>query len=176
MDGRFYYLTALVLWTCLVGRIPRLLRGRRDPALISLCAVVLMGGLSFALSAPASVAVVNRLAGVPNIDLCLTRRETGIRDGLTRLGPRFDDRVRARAYDRAVSRGVSAPDAEAIGTAAMVAAARAGTPADPRPIGAYVPTALDGTLSDLVRVSRAVRTPVVADVLSDGRRQEKQRA
>ncbi|MCN9241558.1 hypothetical protein NGF19_12280 [Streptomyces sp. RY43-2] len=79
---------------------------------------------------------------------------------------------------------MSALEAEAIGAAAMVAAARAGTPPDPCSGGAYVPcsggvyapTALDGTLSGLVRVSRAVRTPVVADVLSVERRQEKQRA
>ncbi|MEU6097953.1 MAB_1171c family putative transporter [Streptomyces sp. NPDC047079] len=383
MDGRFYYLTALLLWSGLAIRIPRLLHSRRDPALVSLCAVVLAAGVSFTLSAPASVAAINELTGIPNlaaplvytvvtafsaaclvvivywrggeprhvrrvalgwlsayaavivalwvlfavgnapverrtdldtyyattpglaemitlylvahlvaafatttlcwrwsrkvtgwtrrglavlvpgwllngvfgvvklaavvgrwtgrhwdtlstdlapgvaavaaalvtvgyalplvgpriesvtayarlrplfrllvdpadrrywvplswrslgdIDLRLTQRETGIRDGINRLEPRFDDRVRERAYNRAISAGASAPEAEAIGAAAMVVAAtRAGTPEEPVP-GAYLPTTLDGNLGDLVRVSRAVHTPIVADTLRTAGRPE----
>ncbi|GAA3052525.1 MAB_1171c family putative transporter [Streptomyces glomeratus] len=386
MDGRFYYLTALLLWSGLAIRIPRLRHSRLDPALVSLCAVVLAAGISFTLSAPASVAAVNHLTGIPNlaaplvytvvtafsaaclvlivhwrggdpvhvrrvalawlsayaavivalwvlfamgdapverrtdldtyyattpglaemiilylvahlvaafttttlcwrwsrkvtgwsgrglaflvsgwllngvfgvvklaavvarwtgrhwdtlstdlapavaavaaalvtvgyalplvgpriesvtayarlrplfkllvdpadrrywvplswrslgdIDLRLTQRETGIRDGISRLGPRFDDRVRERAYNRAISCGASAPEAEAIGAAAMVVAAtRAGTPGEPVP-GTCVPTALDGNLRDLVRVSRAVHTPIVADTLRAGGRPESRR-
>ncbi|MET8952175.1 MAB_1171c family putative transporter [Streptomyces sp. NPDC004393] len=386
MDGRIYYLTALLLWSGLAIRIPRLLHSRRDPALVSLCAVVLSAGISFTLSAPASIAAVNHLTGVPNIaaplvytvvtafsaaclvvivywrggepehvrrvarrwltgyavvivalwvlfavgdapverrtdldtyyattpglaemitlyllahlvaafttttlcwrwsrkvtgwtrkgltvlvlgwllngvfgmvklaavagrwtgrhwdglstdlapgvaavaaalvtvgyalplvgpriesvaayarlrplfkllvdpadkrywvplswrslgdiDLRLTQRETGIRDGITRLEPRFDDRVRERAYHRAISSGASAPEAEAIGAAAMVVAAtRSCTPDDPSP-GAYGPTALDGTLGDLVRVSQAVHTLIVTDTLhADGRPESRQ--
>ncbi|MFI9645355.1 MAB_1171c family putative transporter [Streptomyces sp. NPDC052040] len=380
MDGRFYYLTALLLWSGLAIRIPRLLHSRRDPALVSLCAVVLAAGISFTLSAPASVAAVNRLTGVPNIaaplvytvvtafsaaclvvivywrggdpgqvrrvarrwmvayalvivalwalfaagdapverltdldtyyattpglaemitlylvahlvaafttttlcwrwarkvtgwtrrglvvlvlgwllngvfgvvklaavagrwtgrhwdplstdvapgvaavaaalvtigyalplvgpraesiaayarlrplfrllvdpadtrywvplswwslgdiDLRLTQRETGIRDSITRLEPRFDERIREQAYHRAISAGASAPEAEAIGAAAMVAAAtRPGAP-DGLPPGGHGCTALDGSLSDLVRVSRAVHTPIVTEALrTDG--------
>ncbi|MEU8588717.1 MAB_1171c family putative transporter [Streptomyces sp. NPDC048664] len=386
MNGWYYYLTALVLWGGVALRVPRLLHPRRDPALVSLCAVVLSAGVSFTLSAPDSVAAVNRLAGVPNlaaplvytvvtvasaaclvvivywrggdpdhvrrvvhgwltayalvivtlwllfalghapverrtdldtyyartpfiremialylvahlgatfttatlcrrwsrqvtgwthrglvvlawgwlvnslfsvvkmaavagrltghdwdvlstdlapgaasvgavlvtvgytlpllgpridslvlyarlgplfrllvgpadrqyrvaltwrskadIDLRLTQRETGIRDGITRLGPRLDDRVRARAHDRALSTGASTPEAEAIGAAAMVViAARAGTPATAAPRDHAV-TVLDGNLSDLVRVSRAVNTSVVADLLRADRKPETQR-
>lgn len=385
MDGWFYYLTALILWSGVAMRIPRLLHHRRDPALISLCAVVLVAGVSFILSAPASVAAVNRLTSVPNlaaplvytvvtafsaaclvvivywrggdpehirrvvrgwliayaavivmlwvlfalgsapverrtdldtyyagtpfigemialylvahlvaafttttlcwrwsrkvtgwthrglvvlvwgwllngifgvvkmaavvgrwtghhrdalstdlapvaaavaaalvtvgyalpllgpridslityarlgplfkllvdpadrrywvplswrskadIDLRLTQRETGIRDGITRLGPRLDDRVRAQARDRAISDGVSTPEAEAIGAAAMVViAAQTGTPKaviSPE----QVLTALDGNLSDLVRVSRAVHTSIVTDAVRADRRPENQ--
>ncbi|MGW2935633.1 MAB_1171c family putative transporter [Streptomyces sp. NPDC001156] len=385
MDGWFYYLTALILWSGMAIRIPRLLHRRRDPALVSLCAVVLVAGISFTLSAPASVAAVNRLTGIPNvaaplvytvvtafsaaclvvivywrggdpghvrrvvrswliayaavivtlwvlfalgdapverrtdldtyyagtpfigemialylvahlvaaftattlcwrwsrkvagwthkglvvlvwgwllngifgavkmaavmgrwtghhwdalstdlapgaaavaaalvtvgyalpligprldtlvtyarlgplfkllvdpadrrywvplswrskadIDLRLTQRETGIRDGITRLGPRLDDRVRAQARDRAISDGASTPEAEAIGAAAMVViAARAGRPRTVAPRDQIL-TALDGNLSDLVRVSRAVHTSIVADVVRADRRPENQ--
>ncbi|MFJ5533526.1 MAB_1171c family putative transporter [Streptomyces sp. NPDC093261] len=403
MDGRIYYLTALLLWSGLAIRIPRLLQSRRDPALVSLCAVVLAAGVSFTLSAPASVAAVNHLTGIPNIaaplvytvvtafsaaclvvivhwrggepghvrrvarrwmtayalvivalwvlfavgnapverrtdldtyyattpglaemitlylvahliaafttttlcwrwsrkvtgwtrwglsvlvlgwllngafgvvklaavagrwtgrhwdslstdlapgvaavaaalvtvgyalplvapriesvtayarlrplfellvdpadkrywvplswrslgdiDLRLTQRETGIRDGITRLEPRFDTRVRERAYRRAISAGASAPEAEAIAAAAMVvAASQPGTPDDPPPgghvptaldgtpddpsPGGYVPTALDGTLGDLVRVSQAVHTLIATDTPRDGGRPESRR-
>ncbi|MGW1256679.1 MAB_1171c family putative transporter [Streptomyces sp. NPDC002513] len=386
MDGRIYYLTALLLWSGLAIRIPRLLHSRRDPALVSLCAVVLAAGVSFTLSAPASVAAVNHATGIPNIaaplvytvltafsaaclvvivywrggepeyvrrvarrwltgyaaaivalwvlfavgdapverrtdldtyyattpglaemitlyllahliaafatttlcwrwsrkvtgwtrrglsvlvlgwllngvfgvvklaavagrwtgrhwdslstdlapwvaavaavlvtvgyalpligprvesvtayarlrplftllvdpadkrywvplswrslgdiDLRLTQRETGIRDGITRLVPRFDDRVRKQAYHRAISAGASAPEAEAVGAAAMVVAAtRSGTSDDPRP-GASVPTALDGDLGDLVRISQAVHTLIAAGTLPAGGRPESRR-
>ncbi|MEU6369617.1 DUF6545 domain-containing protein [Streptomyces sp. NPDC046931] len=339
MDGRFYCLTAMLLWSGLAIRIPRLLHSRRDPAPVSLCAVLLAAGISFTLSAPAGVAAVNHPTGIPDIaappaytvvtafsascivltvhwrggepahvrraalawltayaavtvalwvlfaigdaplerradldtyyattpglaemitllngvfgmvelaavvarwtgrrrdtlstdlapavalvtfghalppagpriesvtayaglrplfkllvdpadrrcrvplswrslgdiDLRLTRRETGIRDGISPLRPGLDDRVRERAYNGAISCGASTPEAEAIGAAAMaVAATRTGSPGEPVP-GARVPTALDGNLRDLVRVSRAVHTPIVADTPRAGGRPE----
>jgi len=113
---------------------------------------------------------------IVDTDLRLVQRETGIRDGITRLGPHLDDRVREQARDKAISAGVSLPQARAIGTAAMVAvAARAGDPEPPVP--GCAPAAVDADLTNLgnlVRVSRAVRTPIVADAVRTGRKPENQ--
>ncbi|GAA5706168.1 hypothetical protein AQJ43_37070 [Streptomyces avermitilis] len=113
---------------------------------------------------------------IGNTHLRLVHRQTGIRDGITRLGPHLDDRVREDACKRALSSGVSLPQAQAIGTAAMVAvAARAGAPDPPAP--GCVPAALDADLADLtnlVRVSQAVRAPIVADAVRASRKSQSQ--
>ncbi|MEU1457816.1 MAB_1171c family putative transporter [Streptomyces avermitilis] len=111
---------------------------------------------------------------IGDTDLRLTQRETGIRDGLKRLGPRLDDRAREQAYHRAISAGTSIHEAEAIATAAMIAvAAHATTPDPPVPDG-HVPVVLEADLSDLVRVSQALRNLIVADAVRAERKAESQ--
>ncbi|GHD49066.1 MAB_1171c family putative transporter [Streptomyces mirabilis] len=98
-----------------------------------------------------------------DVELQLTKRTTAIRDGLARLTSRLDDDVRKYAYSRAIADGVSMADAELIGSAAMVAIAaepcsRSSEPrADRSPLGAEQP--------DLVRLSRAVRAPIVKAIV-----------
>ncbi|MDX3644495.1 MAB_1171c family putative transporter, partial [Streptomyces sp. MB09-02B] len=60
---------------------------------------------------------------VGDIELRLTHRTTAIRDGLRDVSVHFDEAVRERAYRQALSSGSSTGEAEAIGDAAMVAAA-----------------------------------------------------
>ncbi|MEU6270902.1 DUF6545 domain-containing protein [Streptomyces populi] len=121
---------------------------------------------------------------IGDVELRLTTRETAIRDGLKRLAGQLDDQVRQTAYRDAMAAGSSAAEAEAIGTAAMVAvAALAEAPASvPETgtigisvgdvdvvvsVGARVrrPAAgsqsLDTCQPSLLSLSRAVRTPIV---------------
>ncbi|MFC4469231.1 MAB_1171c family putative transporter [Streptomyces xiangluensis] len=94
-----------------------------------------------------------------DIELQLTKRTTGIRDGIKRLTIHFDDQVRERAHSTAIAGGASTAEAETISAAAMVAVA-----AQPRPLLTTVRAGhgvLDPDRTDLVRLSRAVRTPIV---------------
>ncbi|MFB7241180.1 DUF6545 domain-containing protein [Streptomyces populi] len=67
MNGLIYYLAAAVLWMGFAAQLPDLWRHRRDPLKRSFCAVILLSGLCFVLGAPPTVALVNRLTGVPNM-------------------------------------------------------------------------------------------------------------
>ncbi|WP_338895498.1 MAB_1171c family putative transporter [Streptomyces sp. TG1A-60] len=119
-----------------------------------------------------------------DVELCLTHRTTAIRDGLREVSVHFDEVVRERAYDQALSLGSSVGEAEAIGDAAMVAvAALAGThdragglgPAVLDSVtleaiadiaGGYAGPVVGGQILDtgqpsLIRMSRAVRATVV---------------
>lgn len=108
-----------------------------------------------------------------DIDLHLIRRTTAIRDGLSRLALHLDNRVHATAHRQALADGADPMDADAIGTAAMVAVAAARHPPPRVP-----PNAGKGRVntdqSHLVRLSRALRTSIVAAALRAGRTPENQ--
>ncbi|WP_327357830.1 MAB_1171c family putative transporter [Streptomyces sp. NBC_01304] len=72
MRGPDYYLPALILWTGLAFKVPALRRDRREPTLRAVCAVLLLAGAGFAIGAPPSIALINRLTGVPNFAAPLT--------------------------------------------------------------------------------------------------------
>ncbi|MFJ6570657.1 MAB_1171c family putative transporter [Streptomyces sp. NPDC091292] len=93
----------------------------------------------------------------------LTRREAGIQDGLSLVGPCLDDAVRTRARDAAEATGHTAAEAGHIGHAAMITAAVAATRGGTTPRPATVPghariEALRGTLP---AVSDALRTSAI---------------
>ncbi|MFD4687487.1 MAB_1171c family putative transporter, partial [Streptomyces sp. NPDC058461] len=67
MSSLTNYVSAGVLWLCLLVRLPDLLRHRADPYLRSICAVLGLAGLCFVLGAPPTVGAVNGLSGVPNL-------------------------------------------------------------------------------------------------------------
>ncbi|MEU9777517.1 MULTISPECIES: MAB_1171c family putative transporter [unclassified Streptomyces] len=95
----------------------------------------------------------------------LIARESAIHDGLLQLAPHLDGRVRAAAVARAAAEGAGPQRAQAVGDAAMVAAALAGlrtgsVPRDPPGGAGGVPP--EG-FRDLVGMAQALRTsPVVA--------------
>ncbi|MFF2848519.1 MAB_1171c family putative transporter [Streptomyces sp. NPDC058001] len=100
----------------------------------------------------------------------LTRREAGIQDGLSLVGPCLDDAVRARARDAADAAGHTAADAAHIGHAAMIAAAVQATREGTRDRPAVVPehAEIDALRDTLPEVSDALRTsPVVRAVRED---------
>ncbi|WP_327411424.1 hypothetical protein OG458_42865 (plasmid) [Streptomyces sp. NBC_01281] len=72
MNGLVYYLASVVLWTGLIAQLPGLRRHRRDPLKLSLCAVIALSGLCFALGAPPTVGLINRVTGIPNLAALLT--------------------------------------------------------------------------------------------------------
>lgn len=100
-----------------------------------------------------------------DVELHLTKRITAIRDALNHLTIHLDDHVRERAYSRAIAGGSSTAEAEAIGAAAMVAVA-----AQPR---LHLAAArlnyglVDTEQTELVRLSQAVRTPIVSTAVRE---------
>lgn len=102
-------------------------------------------------------------------DIHLTVRETVIHDALLHLRPYLDDRVRQRAYDRAIESRMSEDEADVVGVAAMVVAAVDARSWNPLPGARGVTTAgvlaLTSVLSSererLVHLSRAVTSPIV---------------
>ncbi|MBW5483037.1 MAB_1171c family putative transporter [Streptomyces bambusae] len=108
-----------------------------------------------------------RMAWWSPAELRVLQRESDIHDGFLHLGPYFDQRQRAQAYEQARAAGADEETARAVGDAAMVAAAVRARSADPE--GRIVDAepdpaqgAVDGP-RDLVRISRALRhSPSVA--------------
>ncbi|MCY0928104.1 hypothetical protein OTB20_18275 [Streptomyces sp. H27-H1] len=67
MNGSDYYVPAAALGIAFLFRLPGLLRRRRDPMIRSVAGLLLMSGAGFALAAPPTITVVNRVVGVPNV-------------------------------------------------------------------------------------------------------------
>ncbi|MEU3050050.1 MAB_1171c family putative transporter [Streptomyces sp. NPDC006984] len=101
------------------------------------------------------------------IALRVTQRESDIHDGMLHLDPYFDRNLRTAAYQEALASGADARQAQAVGDAAMVAAALRARAADPEgeiisSTHEYTSEATEGQ-RDLVRMSLALRhSPVVA--------------
>ncbi|WP_432190244.1 MAB_1171c family putative transporter [Streptomyces sp. Tue6028] len=72
MSGLIYYIAAAILWTGFAVQVPDLWRHRRDPLKRTLCAVVFLSGACFALGAPPTVALINRVSGITNAAAPLT--------------------------------------------------------------------------------------------------------
>ncbi|MFG2425155.1 MAB_1171c family putative transporter [Streptomyces sp. NPDC048448] len=113
-----------------------------------------------------------------DVELQLTKRTTAIRDGLSRLTSHLDEDVRTRAYSRALADGASVAAADLIGSAAMVAVAAGACSSSFDPHAADALRVSNGTArgrfwwislgaeqADLIRLSRAVRTPVVRAIV-----------
>ncbi|MFF5449236.1 MAB_1171c family putative transporter [Streptomyces sp. NPDC012888] len=99
-------------------------------------------------------------------DLRVTQRVADIHDGLLHLDPYFDHRLRDLTREALIAAGSGSGQAEAIAEATMVAAAIRARAADPeeKVIGsadAYTSATAEGP-RDLVRISLALRSPLVA--------------
>ncbi|MFE3410982.1 MAB_1171c family putative transporter [Streptomyces mirabilis] len=88
----------------------------------------------------------------------LTSRQTVIQDGIIRIARYLDPAVQHSAEQSALASGATRRDAQAIGDAAMlvIAAIRRTQP--------HQPAQLVTSLDHLVRVSRAIHTPIVESV------------
>ncbi|WP_393072249.1 MAB_1171c family putative transporter [Streptomyces sp. LN704] len=112
-----------------------------------------------------------------DVELQLTKRTTAIRDGLSRLTSHLDEDVRTRAYSRALTDGASVAAADLIGSAAMVAVAAEACSGSSEPHadalrvsngtarGRFWWISLGAEQTDLIRLSRAVRTPIVRAIV-----------
>ncbi|GLF98084.1 MAB_1171c family putative transporter [Streptomyces yaizuensis] len=105
MNGTDYYIPSLVLGIALLAKAPTLWRGRRDPMLSSVLALLCMATASFALAAPPTIRVVNETTGVPNVSaplvystLCAVSCATLILIIHWRGGPAEALRRRTRAW------------------------------------------------------------------------------
>ncbi|WP_330333561.1 hypothetical protein OHS33_30145 [Streptomyces sp. NBC_00536] len=99
-------------------------------------------------------------------DLRVTQRVADIHDGILHLDPYFDHGLRDRTRAAALAAGAGTAQADATAEAVMVAAAVRARAADPeeKVIGsadAYTSAGVEGP-RDLVRISRALRSPAVA--------------
>ncbi|MET9913929.1 MAB_1171c family putative transporter [Streptomyces sp. NPDC006476] len=72
MSGAINYISCALLWIALLFRLPDLARRRIDPSLRAIVAVLGFASLCFLFGAPPTVALINRLTGVPNIAAPLT--------------------------------------------------------------------------------------------------------
>ncbi|WP_236242931.1 MAB_1171c family putative transporter [Streptomyces sp. CC228A] len=72
MQGLSQYVGAAALCLGLAVKAPDLLRHRREPMVLAITAVFVLGAASFLLGAPSTIAAVNRLSGVPNLAAPLT--------------------------------------------------------------------------------------------------------
>ncbi|MEU5400007.1 MAB_1171c family putative transporter [Streptomyces sp. NPDC005963] len=67
MRNSDYYLPSIVLALALAAKLPGLRRGWRDPLVRSVHFVLFTATSCFVLAAPATIALINRLTGTPNI-------------------------------------------------------------------------------------------------------------
>ncbi|MEW2165525.1 MAB_1171c family putative transporter [Streptomyces sp. NPDC007084] len=67
MDGSSYYIPAAAMGAAMAFKAPALLRGRRDPLLRSVGALLTLAGLVFLFAAPPTIAAVNRATGIRNV-------------------------------------------------------------------------------------------------------------
>ncbi|MDW4910066.1 MAB_1171c family putative transporter [Streptomyces sp. ADMS] len=72
MSGTINYISCGVLWLGLTLKVPDLVRHRRDPFLLAVCAPLGLAGLSFLLGAAPTVGAINRISGIPNLAAPLT--------------------------------------------------------------------------------------------------------
>ncbi|MER6438681.1 MULTISPECIES: MAB_1171c family putative transporter [unclassified Streptomyces] len=67
MDGSSYYVPAVAMGVALAVKAPSLVRGRRDPLLRSVGALLALTCLVFLFAAPPTIREVNDLTGIPNV-------------------------------------------------------------------------------------------------------------
>ncbi|WP_202515727.1 MULTISPECIES: hypothetical protein [unclassified Streptomyces] len=72
MSGSINYVSCGLLWIALLVKLPDLVRHRREPSLLAISGVLASASLCFLFGAPASVKVINRVSGVPNLAAPLT--------------------------------------------------------------------------------------------------------
>lgn len=72
MNGAINYVSCGLLWTALLFRLPDLTRRRPDPSLRAIVGVLAFASLCFLFGAPPTVALINRVTGVPNAAAPLT--------------------------------------------------------------------------------------------------------
>jgi hypothetical protein len=72
MSGSINYISCGLLWIGLLVKLPDLVRHWRDPSLRAINGALAFASLCFLFGAPASVRVINRVSGVPNLAAPLT--------------------------------------------------------------------------------------------------------
>lgn len=72
MSGAINYVSCGLLWVALLLRLPDLIRRWVDPSLRAIVGVLGFASLCFLFGAPPTVALINRVTGVPNLAAPLT--------------------------------------------------------------------------------------------------------
>ena len=72
MSGAINYISCGLLWTALLFRLPDLKRHWSEPSLRAIIGVLGFASLCFLFGAPPTVALINRVTGVPNLAAPLT--------------------------------------------------------------------------------------------------------
>ncbi|MGW3122846.1 MAB_1171c family putative transporter [Streptomyces sp. NPDC001107] len=72
MSGVINYVSCGLLWVALLFKVPDVMRRRLDPSLRAIVGVLGFASLCFLFGAPPTVALINRITGVPNLAAPLT--------------------------------------------------------------------------------------------------------
>ncbi|MFD0352976.1 MAB_1171c family putative transporter [Streptomyces sp. NPDC127110] len=66
MTGQDYYIPAVALGIASLCKLPGLIRGWRNPMVLSANFLIMMAAVCFTLAAPPTISAVNRASGIPN--------------------------------------------------------------------------------------------------------------
>ncbi|MFF3553999.1 MAB_1171c family putative transporter [Streptomyces tsukubensis] len=80
MRSSDYYVPSAFLALVFVAKLPALVRGRNNPLIRSVCALVGTAGLCFFFGAPPTISAVNELTGIPNVSGPLVYMIMGVFD------------------------------------------------------------------------------------------------
>ncbi|WP_413754793.1 MAB_1171c family putative transporter [Streptomyces sp. MMBL 11-3] len=129
-----------------------------------------LGPLWRAMNTAAPTSLTAPIPVFSSAGLRLTRREAGVREGLSQLRPYLDDRIRSRAQARAQEARLA--DAVVVGQAAMIMAAIRACRATALPVAAVPPADddLPSSRDTLTAVSKALRAlPPAAPTAEEGK-------
>ncbi|MEU3597717.1 MAB_1171c family putative transporter [Streptomyces sp. NPDC006798] len=80
MRSSDYYFPAALLAVVLAAKLPALVRGRDNPLIRSVCALIATAALCFFFAAPPTISAVNELTGIPNVSAPLVYTIMGVFD------------------------------------------------------------------------------------------------